>query len=129
MRPRRHAPRQALRSSEERYRTLAESSPDSIFILDRDSKVQYVNSSAGALWRRKPEELIGLTQPVLFPPETAKQHDATVVRKCLRTGHPVRRDEPLAFPTGDQWVEIRLAPLYDEWGAVGFRHGRLPRYH
>ena len=63
---------QALRASEERYRALAESSPDAIFILDRDIKVQYVNSTAAALWRRRAEDLIGLTQAELFPPEVAQ---------------------------------------------------------
>jgi PAS domain S-box-containing protein len=30
----------------------------------------------------------------------------------------LRRDEPLALPTGEQWIEIRLAPLFGEQGAV-----------
>jgi PAS domain S-box-containing protein len=109
--------RDALRVSEERYRTLAESSPDAIFILDRDIQVEYVNSTAAALWRRAPGELAGLEQPDLFPPEIAQRHEE-VVRKVFATGMSVRRDEPLAFPTGDQWIEIRLAPLYDAQGSV-----------
>ena len=108
---------QALRASEERYRALAESSPDAIFILDRDIKVQYVNSTAAALWKRRPEELIGLSQTELFPPETAQRH-RKVVTKIFETGKPVRRDEPLAFPAGDQWIEIRLVPLHAEQGGV-----------
>jgi PAS domain S-box-containing protein len=108
---------EALRVSEERYRTLAESSPDAIFILDRDIKVQYVNSTAAALWRRKAEDLIERTQSELFPPEIAKRH-ATVVQGVFKTGKPVRRDEPLAFPGGEQWMEIRLAPLYGGQGTV-----------
>jgi PAS domain S-box-containing protein len=107
----------ALRTSEERYRTLAESSPDAIFILDRDIRLQYVNSTAAAFWRRQPEQLIGLAQEELFPPETARQH-CQVVREVFQTGKPVHRDEPLGLPVGDQWIETRLAPLYGEQGAV-----------
>jgi PAS domain S-box-containing protein len=108
---------QALRASEERYRALAESSPDAIFILDRDIKVQYINSAAARLWGRRPEELIGLTQPELFPPEAAHRH-CKVVAGVFETGQPVRRDEPITFPTGDQWIEIRLVPLHGEQGGV-----------
>jgi PAS domain S-box-containing protein len=108
---------QALRASEERYRTLAESSPDAIFILNQDGKVQYVNSTAASSWRRKAEELIGLSQAELFSPETAK-HNVATLAEVFKTGKPVCRDEPLSFPTGDQWVETRLAPLYGEQGAV-----------
>jgi PAS domain S-box-containing protein len=108
---------QALRASEERYRALAESSPDAIFILDRDIKVQYANPMAAELWRRPPEELIGLTQRELFPPEVAQYH-CKVVAEVFETGKPVRRDEPLALPTGEQWIEIRLAPLFGEQGRV-----------
>jgi PAS domain S-box-containing protein len=108
---------EALRVSEERYRTLAESSPDAIFILDREIKVRYVNSTAAALWGRKPEDLIGMKQSELLPPQTAAQHTA-IVAEVFRTGKPLRRDEPLAFPVGEQWIEIRLAPLYGEQGTV-----------
>jgi PAS domain S-box-containing protein len=108
---------QALRASEERYRTLAESSPDAIFILDPDIRLQYVNSSAAALWRRAPADLIGLAQAELFAPETAEYH-LEVVRSVFKTAKPVRREEPLAFPVGDQWIEIRLAPLCDDRGTV-----------
>jgi PAS domain S-box-containing protein len=107
----------ALRASEERYRTLAESSPDAIFILDRDIRVQYVNSTAAALWQRQPAQLIGLTPAELFQPETAQYHCKSVM-DVFETGKPVHRDESLAFPVGDQWIEIRLAPLYGEQGAV-----------
>ena len=108
---------EALRASEERYRTLAESSPDAIFILNRDIRVEYVNSAAAALWRRKPEDLIGLTQADLFPAEIAQNH-SRVVSDVFATGHPVHREKPLTFPVGDQWIEIRLAPLCDARGTV-----------
>ncbi|HVM47731.1 MAG TPA: PAS domain S-box protein, partial [Candidatus Acidoferrum sp.] len=108
---------EALRASEERYRTLAECSPDAIFILDREIKVEYVNSTAARLWGRSPGELIGLPQPALFPPEIAR-HQEEVVRGIFASGKPLARDEAVPFPTGTQWIEVRLAPLKDAQGAV-----------
>ncbi|MGD0037988.1 MAG: PAS domain S-box protein, partial [Bacteroidota bacterium] len=58
----------ALRASEERYRTLAEAAHDMIFIINRDNLVEYVNTSAAALFNKRPEEIIGKTQTLLFPP-------------------------------------------------------------
>ena len=107
----------ALRASEERYRALAESSPDAIFILDRDIRVQYFNVTAAALWRRSPQEMIGLMQSELFPAEVA-QDQSRVVRSVFETGNLICREKPLAFPVGDRWIEIRLAPLRDAQGAV-----------
>jgi len=108
---------EALRATEERYRTLAESSPDAIFILDRDGRLQYVNSTAAAWLKRAPEELIGLNQAKLFPPEIARSHQQAV-REVFETGNSVHRDEPLTLPVGDRWVEVRLAPLYDARGVI-----------
>ena len=108
---------EAQRASEVRYRTLAESSPDAIFILDRDIRLQYVNSKAAALFRRRPEDLVGFRQADLFQGETA-QTQARIVQEVFATGDPFRREKPLAFPVGDQWIEIRLAPIYDAQGAV-----------
>ena len=107
----------ALRESEERYRTLAESSPDAIFIIDRDRKVRYVNSTAAALWNREPKDLLGLKQEELFPAASA-QRQAEVIKEIFMTGKTVQRDLEIPFPRGGRWHETRLVPIRDEQGEV-----------
>jgi PAS domain S-box-containing protein len=108
---------EALRQSEERYRTLAETSPDAIFILCRENKVQYVNSAAASFWGRKPEQVVGLPQTDLFPPEIARRQ-SQVVAGIFASGESVRRDVLVPFPGGERWLETRLAPMLNEQGAV-----------
>jgi len=50
---------EALRASEERYRTLVESSRDSIFITDPKGKVLFANAASVQLMGEAPESLIG----------------------------------------------------------------------
>ena len=107
----------ALRESEERYRTLAETSPDAIFILDRNIRVAYVNSAAAALWGRQPEGLVGRSQAEIFPPEIARRQ-SQVVAGILAGGETVRRDVLLPFPGGERWLETRLLPMLDPQGLV-----------
>jgi PAS domain-containing protein len=59
---------EALRESEERYRTLAEAAPDLIFIIGPDNRLQYVNSFAAVFIGLPPEELIGQPRERFFPP-------------------------------------------------------------
>jgi len=76
---------EAIRQSQERYRSLAESSPDAIFILDRESTIQYVNLVA-AQWLGKPDaQLLGHPQGEFFPPEIARQHQEAS-KGSLRAG-------------------------------------------
>ena len=107
----------ALTENEERYRTLAESSPDAIFILDQNNQVQYANSTAAAFFGRAPADLIGRKQAELLPTEIA-QHHAELVRTVFATGNAVRRDEQFTLPVGAEWIEIRLAPLFADSGTV-----------
>jgi PAS domain S-box-containing protein len=53
------AAEEALRSSEERYRTLVESSRDSIIIADSQGDILFANSASVNLTGHRPEELIG----------------------------------------------------------------------
>lgn len=108
---------EALRASEERYRTLAETSPDAIFILDRNIRVEFVNSAAAGLWGRQPADIIGRSQAEIFPPAIA-QHQSQVVAAIFANGGVVRRDEPVPFPGGERWLETRLTPIRDAQGAV-----------
>ena len=48
-----------IRTSEERYRTLAESAPDAIFIFDQDGVLSYLNSAASQHLGMLPEQIIG----------------------------------------------------------------------
>jgi PAS domain S-box-containing protein len=53
------AVKQALRDSEERYRTLTDSAPDIIYTLDLDGRFTYVNPQWRAILGHSSEEVIG----------------------------------------------------------------------
>jgi PAS domain S-box-containing protein len=108
---------EALRKSEEKYRTLAESSPDAIFILDRDERVIYVNQTAARWLGRPVAELVGQRQADLFPAETAR-HQNESLQRVLATGEAERREELTPFPGGVRWIETRLVPLLGPNDAV-----------
>lgn len=108
---------EALRQSQERYRTLAESSPDAIFILDRESAIQYGNRVA-VQWFGKPEaELLGHPQAGFFPPEIARQHQEGIQR-VFETGEMVRGERSESFRGTLKWIETRLVPLRNRQGEV-----------
>ncbi len=62
-----------LHESEERYRTLVESSPDAIFILGRDGRHLYINQSGAGFLGREPGDIIGKQLVEVFPEEEAKR--------------------------------------------------------
>jgi len=59
---------EALRESEERYRTLAESAPDIIFLIDVEGNILYMNSAGGRLLGVEPGTLQGRNIREVFPP-------------------------------------------------------------
>jgi PAS domain S-box-containing protein len=108
---------EALRESETRYRTLAESSLDAIFILGQDGNVQYLNSAAAEIFGRPAAELVGKTQAELFPDNIAGRHKANLQR-LFETGTSVLSEEHVPFTQGHRWFETRLVPLRDGSGTV-----------
>ena len=108
---------ESLRQSEERYRTLAESSPDAIFIHDRGSAIQYLNSAARQWLGRADGRLPGCSPDELFPPDVARQHQEEVQR-VFETGEPGRAERRHSFPGTTKWIETRLLPLRDPQGKI-----------
>jgi PAS domain S-box-containing protein len=108
----------ALRESEQRYRTLAESAEDMIFIIDRDDRVQYVNRYAAESVRHRAEDIIGRPRAAVFPPQIAERQ-AQSLRAVFESGEPVTVEGTL--PAGDDvlWIHTRLAPLKAADGQVG----------
>ncbi len=107
----------ALRESEQRYRTLAEASPDQIFIDGRDNTIQYVNTAALKLFHLSYDQVVGKPRNALFPPEIADAQGLTL-KKVFETGESIRKEEMIQFGTKELWIDTNLVPLKDESGIV-----------
>jgi len=100
----------ALRKSESLYRTLAEASNDLIFVIDRNDRVEYVNSYAAAIMNKTVSEIIGSPRHILFPPEVTKTQKKAL-EMVFETGTSIRREGPLTFAGQTLWFDHVLTPL------------------
>jgi len=72
---------QALRASEERYRTLVETSPDAIVLTDLEGRIRMVNQRAAALYgAARREDLEGRDAFELFAPAERELLDEVAAR-------------------------------------------------
>ena len=107
---------QALtRTSEQRYRTLIDSAPDGIVIVDGQGLIAEINDQAGVLFGYDPHELEGQPVEVLLPEHLRERHREHVRQyniepraRSLGVGQVLmgRRKDGSVFP-----VEIGLSPL------------------
>ncbi len=106
-----------LSDSEERYRILAETSPDMIFVINQDDQVQYVNDLAAMQFGKTPEEVIGKARTELFPPALAESQ-GYALKQVFNSGEPLVSESPITFPDGQRWLDTQLVPLRNKTGQV-----------
>jgi PAS domain S-box-containing protein len=106
-----------LRSSEERYRILSETSPDLIFVIDRQDNVQYVNKLAARQFGKTPEQVVGKPRSNLFTPEITESQTLGL-QQVLKTGEPSSTEYPIDFPGGKVWLDTKLVSLRNESGEI-----------
>ncbi|MDT8357976.1 MAG: PAS domain S-box protein [Methanomicrobiaceae archaeon] len=83
---------EALRQSEEQYRTLVETLDDIIFQADLNGKLTFLNSRGFDAFETAPEEVIGQDfSPHVHPDDVSRTSEAT--RKLLKTGRPIKNLE------------------------------------
>jgi PAS domain S-box-containing protein len=86
----RHERMQALRESENRFRTLAETASDAIITIDEQSRIVLVNEAAETVFGYTRREMVGADLTMLMPTPLRHQHRAGFAR-YLETG---RRSTP-----------------------------------
>ncbi|MFO7650027.1 MAG: PAS domain S-box protein [bacterium] len=107
----------ARRESEERYRSLADSSPDAIYIVDREGAVRYCNAAGAVALGRPGDNLVGQSIRELFPPEIAERQAGNIA-KVFETGETVHIEGPSRYGERTVWLATWLVGLRDEAGNV-----------
>jgi PAS domain S-box-containing protein len=108
---------QTLRASEERYRTLAETAQDIIYVIDREFRMTYINEYGARLFGRSLPEMIGRPLTELFPPETTQWKLADMA-DVFRTGESLYQERQLSTGPRLMWLDSRLVPIKNATGEV-----------
>ncbi len=105
----------ALRASEAMLRSIADSSPDFIAIVDRELRVSFVNR---ALRGEPPEQIIG-RRAVAYATADPEEFEARL-RGVLATGRPIRFESLAVRDDGSEAVyEHRVGPVRDHERITG----------
>ncbi|MFZ5494413.1 MAG: CHASE domain-containing protein [Verrucomicrobiota bacterium] len=105
-----------LRASEARLQAIVDHSPALIFLKDREGRYLLCNEPLARLCRRSREDILGRTDPELYPADQAtlyRQHDAEV----MAAGRPMEVEEHATTPDGRPIIYlVHKFPLLDERG-------------
>jgi PAS domain S-box-containing protein len=105
-----------LRESGERYRSLADTAEDFIFLVDRHLKLAYTNPAGLRVLGRPAEDAFGKSLKEIFPGlPTVSEERLTAV---LDGERPAPIERLFSFPGGDRWLSTRLVPVADAEGGV-----------
>ena len=106
-----------LLKSENICRAIAEAAQDAIFIINREDRIEYVNSFGARLLDVQPDKVVGRKREALFPADiSAFQEDK--LKKVFETGRPLVAEERIVFPKGEIWMHTSLVPMRNEAGDV-----------
>ncbi len=101
---------EALRKSEERFRTLIEAMPNMIFVIDGDGRFTEGYGARPALFYLFPGEFLGKRVAEVMPSEFASQV-LPIIEKIVREGATQTFDYSLDLPGGRCWFSSKISPL------------------
>lgn len=104
---------EALQESEERYRLLAETSQDSITVINRDYAIEYTNTFAAHQIGIPAQTLVGKRLTDIFPPDIASRQQANL-QQVFDDGQSLYIEAPAKFQGVMSWLSTWLAPIRDE---------------
>lgn len=108
---------EALRKSEEEYRSLIENATDMIFMIDARHRVLSVNRATAVALNRTPGEIVGNSISDLFPEQVAAQYSESL-EDVFHTGEGQVAESIMVAGDRDLWISTSLAPVRDAEGQV-----------
>jgi len=112
-----HKWEEALRRSEERYRTLAEAAHDQIFIVDQEDRFIYVNQFASQFLEKSPADMIGRPRSEFIGGPSGDRQRSHLT-KIFASGKPRYEENWIDLPGRTHWLGTWLAPIFDQKGKV-----------
>lgn len=106
---------EALRTSEERYRTLVDHVPQKIFLKDENSVYVSCNRSYAEDLGIEPEEIVGKTDFDFHPRALAEKYRADD-KRILAGGSMEELDEKYVLRGRELWIHTVKTPLMNENG-------------
>ncbi len=104
---------EALRESEERYRTLVETQIEAICRWKLDTTLTFVNTAYCQMLGKNRDELVG-QKWIQFVPEHAREEVLTPYKRAIREKHPVTYEHEVQTSKGLRWYRWHDVPLYNE---------------
>ncbi len=101
----------ALRDSEEKYRTLIESAKDPISMYDENGIFLMANRAGAHSMGKEPADLLGRSLRDFFPPEIAKKQ-IELIREVFHTEKGLEIEMSVPYSEGDKWFSTSLQPIY-----------------
>jgi len=107
----------AIRASEERYRTLAETAPDAIFIFNRDGDLSYLNSAASLQLSIQPEQIVGQNIQTIL--SRMGVDDIQIdISQLFENDQPAHTESAFLMQGCQVWFDTKLTSIRDETGAA-----------
>ena len=110
---------EAIRASEYFYHSLVESLPQIIARKDAEGRFTYANPAFGEMVGRPGEQIVGLSDRDIYPPERAAKIRADDVR-VMETGQVLEYENVIARPgQKKRYLQVKKVPLYAERRPIG----------
>ena len=107
----------ALKDSRERYRALAESSADPIFVCSYDGQYLYANRACTKYFAKKPRDIVGMNIAD-FLTETEAKEMLKNIRRVFRENDTIHVDNTMSSGGGVCYFSTTLAPIHNDKGEV-----------